>query len=199
MKRREEMNGWERAYLPEILRGLIVTSYRFWRNLSLHALHAVGVAKSRRASITTQYPDEHKLYPDNFRGAHRLTLKADESVRCTACFLCATACPANCIFIEAGEHPDPAVEKFPLRYEIDTLRCIYCGMCVEACPCDAIRMDTYVHPKIWGYKRSDFIETKDIFIRRSKTMATRGRGALMEDHLADLAALQKGEVPAARG
>ena len=53
------------------------------------------------------------------------------------------------------------MEKFPLRYEIDTLRCIYCGMCVEACPCDAIRMDTYVHPKIWGYKRADFIETKE--------------------------------------
>jgi NADH-quinone oxidoreductase subunit I len=181
MMRREEMTVWEKMYLPEIIRGLIVTNYRFWRNLSLHALHAVGLAKNRRASVTVQYPDEHKRYPDNFRGSHRLTLKEDGSVRCTSCFLCATACPANCIFIEAGEHPDPTVEKFPLRYEIDTLRCIYCGMCVEACPCDAIRMDTYVHPKIWGYKRSDFIETKEVLISRSQTLATGGRDALIND------------------
>jgi NADH-quinone oxidoreductase subunit I len=185
MKRRSEMTLSERLYLGEILRGLAVTMYRFWRNLSLHALHAVGLFKQVKAAVTTQYPDEYKDYPDSFRGSHRLTLKEDGSVRCTACFLCATACPANCIFIEAGEHPDPEVEKFPLRYEIDTLRCIYCGMCVEACPCDAIRMDTYVHPRIWGFNRADFIETKDVFINRSKTLADRGRHALMEDMIAD--------------
>ncbi len=185
MKRRSEMTFGEKLYLGEILRGLVVTMYRFWRNLGLHGLHAVGLFKQIKASVTTQYPDEYKTYPDNYRGAHRLTLKEDSSVRCTACFLCATACPANCIFIEAGEHPDPEVEKFPLRYEIDTLRCIYCGMCVEACPCDAIRMDTYVHPKIWGFNRADFVETKSVFIERSKTLAARGRNALMDDMIAD--------------
>jgi len=185
MKRRSEMTLLERLYIGEILRGLAVTMYRFWRNLSLHALHAVGLFKNVKAAVTTQYPDEYKAYPDNFRGSHRLTLKEDSSVRCTACFLCATACPANCIFIEAGEHPDPEVEKYPLRYEIDTLRCIYCGMCVEACPCDAIRMDTYVHPKIWGYNRADFIETKTTLMDRSKTLEERGRNALMEHQIAD--------------
>jgi len=179
------MTFWERMYLAQIVQGLAVTFYRFWRNLSLHALHAVGLFKDRKAAVTTQYPDEYKRYPDNFRGSHRLTLKEDNSVRCTACFLCATACPANCIFIEAGEHPDPAVEKFPLRYEIDTLRCIYCGMCVEACPCDAIRMDTYVHPRIWGYNRADFVETKDTFIARSRTLAEGGSEALMKQQIAD--------------
>jgi NADH-quinone oxidoreductase subunit I len=172
--------------------------YRFWRNLALHALHVVGLAKSTRAAVTVQYPDEHKLYPDNFRGSHRLTLKEDSSVRCTACFLCATACPAHCIFIEAGEHPDPHVEKFPLRYEIDTLRCIYCGMCVEACPCDAIRMDTYVHPKIWGYKRADFIETKAVLIERSKVLAERGRDALLKDLVGGYAKEDEEEVRVAR-
>jgi NADH-quinone oxidoreductase subunit I len=184
MKRREQYTFFESWYLSEILRGLVVTMYRFWHNLGLHLLHAVGMAKDRSAAITVQYPEQHKRYPDNYRGSHRLTLKADGSVRCTSCFLCATACPANCIYIEAGEHPDPTVEKFPLRYEIDTLRCIYCGMCVEACPCDAIRMDTYVHPKIWGYNRVDFIETKETLLQRSKVLGERGRDALLEDLLA---------------
>lgn len=183
MKRREELTLLERWYVTEIVRGLVVIMYRFWRNLSLHLLHVIGVARNHSAAITVQYPEQHKRYPDNYRGSHRLTLKADSSVRCTACFLCATACPANCIYIEAGEHPDPTVEKFPLRYEIDTLRCIYCGMCVEACPCDAIRMDTYVHPKIWGYNRVDFIETKTTLMKRSKVLAERGREALLEDLL----------------
>lgn len=175
----------ERLYVPEVLRGVAVTTRHFVRNLALHTLHLFGIARDRRAAVTTQYPEQRKVYGEGFRGAHRLTLKPDGSVRCTACFLCATACPARCIHIEAGEHPDPEVEKFPLRYEIDTLQCIYCGMCVEACPCDAIRMDTYVHPRIWGFNRADFIETKDVFINRSKTLADRGRHALMEDMIAD--------------
>ncbi len=179
MKRREELNWWEKIYLPEIARGLWVTGYRFWRNLLLHGLHAAGLAKNARAAVTVQYPDEVKYYPDNYRGSHRLTLREDGSVRCTACFLCATACPASCIYIEAGEHPDPRIEKFPVRYEIDTLRCIYCGLCVEACPCDAIRMDTYVHPKIWGYSRVDFVETKEVLMERSRVLAQEGRGALL--------------------
>jgi len=68
-----------------------------------------------------------------------------------------------------------------VRYEIDTLQCIYCGMCVEACPCDAIRMDTAVHPTIWGYDRVDFVETKQVLMRRSKVLEDRGRDALMTD------------------
>jgi formate hydrogenlyase subunit 6/NADH:ubiquinone oxidoreductase subunit I len=80
-----------------------------------------------------------------------------------------------------GEHPDPEVEKYPMRYEIDTLQCIYCGMCVEACPCDAIRMDTFVHPRIWGYRREDFIEPKAVLMERSRVLETRGHDALMDD------------------
>ena len=71
-----------------------------------------------------------------------------------------------------------------MRYEIDTLQCIYCGMCVEACHCDAIRMDTFVHPRIWGYRREDFIETKQVLMERSRVVQERGRDALMEELLA---------------
>ncbi len=183
MQRKEEMTWWERLYIPEILRGLVVTTSHFWRNLTLHILHGLGYAKETPAAYTVQYPEERKHYTDVYRGSHRLTLKEDGSVRCTSCFLCATACPANCIHIEAGEHPDPEVEKFPLRYEIDTLRCIYCGMCVEACPCDAIRMDTAVHPRIWGYSREDFVESKDVLMDRSRTLATGGRDSLITEML----------------
>ncbi len=181
----------ERLYLPGILRALGVTTYRFWRNLVLHGLHAVGLLRNVRAAITVQYPEERKPYAPTWRGAHRLTLKDDGSVRCTACFLCATACPAHCIHIEAGEHPDPEVEKFPLRYEIDTLRCIYCGMCVEACPCDAIRMDTYVHPRLWGYRREDFIEPKAVLMQRSRVLQEHGPEALLDDLQGDRSILTK--------
>jgi NADH-quinone oxidoreductase subunit I len=186
----------ERVYLPEVLRGIGVTTRHFVRNLGLHTLHLFGLAKDRRAAVTTQYPEERKVYSDGYRGAHRLTLKPDGAVRCTACFLCATACPAKCINIEAGEHPDSEVEKFPVRYEIDTLQCIYCGMCVEACPCDAIRMDTYVHPKIWGYAREDFVETKQVLMNRSRVLAERGRDALMQDMLREY---REDEAAAAEG
>jgi NADH-quinone oxidoreductase subunit I len=182
----------ERLYLGEIARGLGVTTYRFWRNLALHVLHALGFARGVRAAVTVQYPEERKSYSTPYRGSHRLTLKEDGSVRCTACFLCATACPAHCIHIEAGEHPDPDVEKFPLRYEIDTLRCIYCGMCVEACPCDAIRMDTYVHPRLWGYRREDFIETKQVLMERSRVLESRGQGALLDDLLREQSGVAAG-------
>jgi NADH-quinone oxidoreductase subunit I len=55
---------------------------------------------------------------------------------------CETACPADCISIVAAEHADPAIEKYPVRFDINIMRCVFCGLCVEACPVDAIRMDT---------------------------------------------------------
>ncbi len=80
---------------------------------------------------------------------HRLVPREDGKPRCVACYMCATICPAQCIYIEAGEYePDDdaaesrVIEKFPKQFVIDELRCIVCGLCVDACPKDAIRMDT---------------------------------------------------------
>ena len=89
---------------------------------------------------TLEWPEAPATYGDRFKGKHFLTKRPDGQVRCTACFLCATACPAQCIYIEAGQHPDNDTEKFPVRFEIDILRCVFCGYCEEACPVDAIRL-----------------------------------------------------------
>jgi NADH-quinone oxidoreductase subunit I len=183
MRRPEELSFSERIYIPEIITGLVVTGRRFWRNLFLNIAHQFGIAKNHTAIATMQYPEAFQRYGPEYRGSHRLTLKDDGSVRCTACFLCATACPARCIHIEAGEHPDNNVEKYCVRYEIDTLRCFYCGLCVEACPCDAIRMDTAVHPKIYGYRREDFIEDKQLLMDRSRVIRDQGREQLMDSLL----------------
>jgi NADH-quinone oxidoreductase subunit I len=88
-------------------------------------------------NVTIQYPEERRKYSDRYRGQHYI--KATNGVEnCTACMLCPTVCPAECIHIEAGERPDK--EKYPVKFEIDLLRCCFCGMCEEACPKDAIKL-----------------------------------------------------------
>lgn len=126
LQNNSEKSKW---YLPGILTGLGITFKHLWTNLT-----------HRRDMITLNYPEEKYEYSPRFKGNHVLTVKKDGSLRCTACMLCATNCPAECIKIEAAEHQDPSVEKYPISYEIDILRCVFCGFCEEACPVDAIRM-----------------------------------------------------------
>jgi NADH-quinone oxidoreductase chain I len=118
----------ERLYLT-LIPGLFVTLKHFLRNLVSH-----------KRIPTIQYPEQRRDYSGRFRGHHILTSRSDGSLRCVACFLCAQACPAECINIEAGEHPDVNIEKYPVVYEIDMLRCVFCGYCVDACPEEAIIM-----------------------------------------------------------
>lgn len=116
-------------YLPGILSGMGFTFGKMIKNIL-----------NPKKMPTLNYPEEKYEYGPRFKGNHILTVKKDGSLRCTACMLCATNCPADCIKITASEHDDPSVEKYPISYEIDILRCVFCGFCEEACPVDAIRM-----------------------------------------------------------
>ncbi len=106
-----------------------------------------------QVSPTISYPEERRSYSDRYRGAHILTAREDGSPRCVACYMCATACPADCIYIEAKEHPNPLIEKQAARFEIDMLRCVFCGFCVDACPEEAIIMSR--ETEISAYSRGE--------------------------------------------
>lgn len=158
------------SYIPEIAKGLILTTKHFFRNTKEMVLGQRNdpVLDGISDGINTiSYPEQRRPYPERFRGVHRLTHRGDGSPRCVACLCCSTACPAQCIYIEAGEYPpgDPrrGYERFPERFVIDELRCVFCGFCVEACPCDAIRMDTGLHPAAYD-SRDQFIYEKDLLM-----------------------------------
>ncbi len=146
---REELNFWEKTYLVPIFQGMSVTAKHFVANLT-----------GSIDKVNVDYPEEQKVMPKGYRGKHRLTQRDDGTVKCVACMMCATVCPANCIHIEAEEHENPEIEKRPKIFDIDLLRCVYCGYCVEACPCDAIRMDSGIYT-IFAPKREDFVIHKD--------------------------------------
>jgi NADH-quinone oxidoreductase subunit I len=140
----------EALYLPGIAAGLKLTVRHFVRNL-------VG----KKDVVTINYPEETRPVSPRWRGRHRLTRREDGFLKCVACYMCETVCPAKCIHIEAGEHPDMSVEKYPAKFDIDELRCVFCGLCVEACPKQAIRMDTGVIGMAY-HNRESFDFTRDL-------------------------------------
>lgn len=129
--KQKPMTWVERLYVYECLRGLFTT-----------LKHAARGFFRYEELPTISYPEGQPDIPRNYRAKHRLMLRADGTPRCVACGMCAAACPAHCIFIEATQSDDPRIEKRVMRFDIDHLTCVFCGLCAEACPVDALRMDT---------------------------------------------------------
>src|SRR4029078_7003733 len=144
---KKQMNFWERIYLPAVLGGVIITIKHLFR---------------RKATV--RYPETKREVSAVWRGQH--VLKRDEhgAERCTACGLCAVACPAEALTMTAaerkkGEEGLYREEKYALVYEINMLRCIFCGLCEEACPKEAIFLTDRLVPT--EFKRKEFIYGKD--------------------------------------
>ncbi len=146
----------DRLYIPAIAGGMKTTFRRFLKNL-----------KDTDNLETLQYPEvQPKDITKRYRGLHRLTKWNDGSEKCVACYMCATACPSQCIFIEAQERFDNIAEKRPKEFKIDLLECVFCGYCVDACPCDAIRMDTGIFSFV-ASNRDEFIINKQQLLARN--------------------------------
>jgi len=146
----KKMTFLEKIYLPAIVKGMIITIKHFFRK-----------------KVTINYPEETREFSKVYRGQH--VLKRDEQgrERCTACGLCAVACPAEAITMVAaernpGEEHLYREEKYAAVYEINMLRCIFCGDCEEACPKEAIFLTDRIVAS--EYERLPFIYGKDILV-----------------------------------
>ncbi len=133
----------------------------------------------RGGAATVQFPEQKRVTSGRYRGIHILTAREDGTPKCVACYMCATACPAECIYIEAAERPEKAIEKYPTRFEIDLLRCVYCGFCVDACPEEAIMMSR--ENDLVGTSREELIIDRDRLMERAK-LVEYGPGYRPEDH-----------------
>jgi NADH-quinone oxidoreductase subunit I len=153
--------------LVPILTGLAITFMNMLRSLFA------------RQYATIEFPEKKRSISGRYRGVHLLTVRADDTPKCVACYMCATVCPAECIYIEAGERPEKQIEKYPTRFEIDLLRCVYCGFCVDACPEEAIFMSR--ENDLVGTSRAELIIDRDRLIARGKLQEV-GPGYRPEDH-----------------
>jgi NADH-quinone oxidoreductase subunit I len=110
-----------------------------------------------KPKVTLRYPEEKWEVAPRWRGRHVLTRHDNGKIKCVACMLCATVCPAECIDIEAAAEPDN--RKYPEKYTLDLGRCIFCGYCIEVCPKAAIEMSTVY--ELSEYTREDLILSKE--------------------------------------
>ena len=143
-----KMTWWERSYLPEIIRGMCITSRHFFVNLFGFIPFFLG-QKKKRPIFTVYYPEEMANIPIAYRGRPVLAINENNLPNCVACGLCEAACPAYCIDIVPGENTGKQnqVERWPKEFTIDYAVCIFCGNCEEACPEEAIFMsDDYEIP-----------------------------------------------------
>jgi len=106
--------------------------------------------------ITIQYPEEKARLAPRYRGRIVLTRDPDGDERCVACYLCAVACPVDCIALDSAEHEDG--RRYPGKFQINFSRCIYCGYCEEACPTYAIQLIPDV--EMAEYERQNMVYEK---------------------------------------
>src|SRR5258708_14483407 len=130
-----------RSYLPEVVRGVGVSMRHFFDNTRdmIRGKRPDPVLDRFDDGITTiSYPEEKRPYPSRFRGVHRLTTRTDGSMRCVACLCCSTACPAQCIHIEAGDYPEGdsrrGYERYPVHIYIHAPRFYFCVSSLHDCP-----------------------------------------------------------------
>jgi NADH-quinone oxidoreductase subunit I len=120
-KRKKDLNFFERIYLVEIIKGMMLTLKHLFK-----------------PKFTRQYPEEKYVQPPSYRGRPVLVMDNGKE-RCVACGLCSLVCPALAIQVQAAETQDEK-ERYPALFEINMLRCIFCGFCEEVCPEEAIVM-----------------------------------------------------------
>lgn len=164
----KKMTFVEKLYIPAILGGLRITLNHFFKK-----------------KVTVQFPEQKREFAPVYRGQHVLKRDENGAERCTACGLCAVACPAEAITMTAaerkpGEESLYREEKYASVYEINMLRCIFCGLCEEACPKEAIFLTDRIIDT--DYVRQNFVFGKDklvepinnrIDVSKRETKATR--------------------------
>src|SRR5258706_5068500 len=143
--------------MPNPLAELVQTAAALAKGMS------VTFGEMMSPTVTENYPDEPPKLEQRFRGVHELQRDENGMEKCVACFLCAAACPSDCIYIEAAENTESkrisGGERYAEVYNIDYNRCIFCGYCVEACPTDAI---THGHGfEIASYNTSTLVYRKE--------------------------------------
>ena len=144
---KKELTFLEKLYFPAILNGMTITLKHFFK---------------KKATIS--YPEVQREFAPVYRGQHVLKRDENGAERCTACGLCAVACPAEAITMTAeerktGDEKLYREEKYASMYEINMLRCIFCGLCEEACPKEAIFLTDRLVPT--NFERNEFIYGKE--------------------------------------